>query len=102
MFYYCVSIPEYYKLNPFYCHFLKTINEFIFHINKKYSLFLSKVMEVCDFEDKSQCGWYQPTLEQTSGSYSIHTTNIFKWELGRATDLYPGQEEHRPLIDHTT
>uniref|UniRef100_A0A672TQ22 MAM and LDL receptor class A domain containing 1 n=1 Tax=Strigops habroptila TaxID=2489341 RepID=A0A672TQ22_STRHB len=60
------------------------------------------VMEVCDFEDKNQCGWYQSTLEQTSGSNSIHTTNIFKWELGRGTDLYPGQEKHCPLIDHTT
>ncbi|XP_061208193.1 MAM and LDL-receptor class A domain-containing protein 1 [Neopsephotus bourkii] len=60
------------------------------------------VMEVCNFEDKNQCGWYQPTLEQTPGSNSIHTTNIFKWELGRGTDLYPGQEKHCPLIDHTT
>ncbi|NXD70883.1 MALR1 protein, partial [Eolophus roseicapillus] len=63
---------------------------------------LACVMEFCDFEDKNQCGWYQPTLEQTSGSNSIHTTNIFKWEHGRGTDLYPGQEKHCPLIDHTT
>jgi len=68
----------------------------------KYSLFISKVMEVCNFEDKAQCGWYQPALEQMSGGYYIHTTNIFKWELGRGANLYPGQEQHCPLIDHTT
>ncbi|XP_009328881.1 PREDICTED: MAM and LDL-receptor class A domain-containing protein 1 [Pygoscelis adeliae] len=60
------------------------------------------VMEVCDFEDKTQCGWYQPALEQMSGNYSTHTTSIFKWELGRGANLYPGQEKHCPLIDHTT
>nr|XP_009936237.1 PREDICTED: MAM and LDL-receptor class A domain-containing protein 1 [Opisthocomus hoazin] len=60
------------------------------------------VMEVCNFEDKAQCGWYQPALEQMSGGYYIHTTNIFKWELGRGANLYPGQEQHCPLIDHTT
>ncbi|NXE75196.1 MALR1 protein, partial [Cochlearius cochlearius] len=60
------------------------------------------VMEVCDFEDKNQCGWYQPALEQMSGNDSIHTTNIFKWELGRGANLYPGQEKHCPLFDHTT
>uniref|UniRef100_A0A8C0IFR5 MAM and LDL receptor class A domain containing 1 n=1 Tax=Bubo bubo TaxID=30461 RepID=A0A8C0IFR5_BUBBB len=59
------------------------------------------VMEVCDFEDKNQCGWYQPASEQMSGNYSIHTTNVFKWELGRGANLYPGQENHCPLIDHT-
>uniref|UniRef100_A0A8C8BKF7 MAM and LDL receptor class A domain containing 1 n=1 Tax=Otus sunia TaxID=257818 RepID=A0A8C8BKF7_9STRI len=59
------------------------------------------VMEVCDFEDKNWCGWYQPASEQMSGNYSIHTANIFKWELGRGANLYPGQEKHCPLIDHT-
>uniref|UniRef100_A0A663LWY4 MAM and LDL receptor class A domain containing 1 n=1 Tax=Athene cunicularia TaxID=194338 RepID=A0A663LWY4_ATHCN len=59
------------------------------------------VMEVCDFEDKNQCGWYQPASEQMSENYSIHTANIFKWELGRGANLYPGQENHCPLIDHT-
>ncbi|XP_074753596.1 MAM and LDL-receptor class A domain-containing protein 1 [Athene noctua] len=59
------------------------------------------VMEVCDFEGKNQCGWYQPALEQMSENYSIHTANIFKWELGRGANLYPGQENHCPLIDHT-
>ncbi|NWH70951.1 MALR1 protein, partial [Piaya cayana] len=61
----------------------------------------SCVMEVCDFKDKNYCGWHQPALEQMSGNDSIDTTNIFKWELGRGADLYPGQEEDRPLIDHT-
>ncbi|XP_071417344.1 MAM and LDL-receptor class A domain-containing protein 1 [Pithys albifrons albifrons] len=60
------------------------------------------VMEVCDFEDKTQCGWHQPTLEQMSESYSIHATNIFKWKLGRGANLYPEQEQHSPLTDHTT
>lgn len=59
-------------------------------------------MEVCNFEDKNQCGWYQPALEQISGNDSIHNTNLFKWELGRGANLYPGQEKHCPLIDHTT
>ncbi|XP_032545476.1 MAM and LDL-receptor class A domain-containing protein 1 [Chiroxiphia lanceolata] len=60
------------------------------------------VMEVCDFEDKNLCGWHQPASEQMSGSYSIHTTNIFKWKLGRGANLYPEQEQHSPLTDHTT
>uniref|UniRef100_A0A8C3PNX2 MAM and LDL receptor class A domain containing 1 n=1 Tax=Calidris pygmaea TaxID=425635 RepID=A0A8C3PNX2_9CHAR len=60
------------------------------------------VMEVCDFEDKNQCGWYQPALEPMSGNYFIRTANIFKWELGRGANLYPEQEEDCPLIDHTT
>ncbi|XP_027743387.1 MAM and LDL-receptor class A domain-containing protein 1, partial [Empidonax traillii] len=60
------------------------------------------VMEVCNFEDKNLCGWHQAALEQMSGSYSIHTTNIFKWKLGRGANLYPEQEQHSPLTDHTT
>ncbi|KAK2531283.1 Malrd1 [Columba livia] len=60
------------------------------------------VMEVCDFEDTNHCGWYQPTLRQMSRNDSIHTTNIFKWELGRGANLHPEEEKHCPLIDHTT
>ncbi|KAK2536438.1 Malrd1 [Columba guinea] len=63
---------------------------------------LYNVMEVCDFEDTNHCGWYQPTLRQMSRNYSIHTTNIFKWELGRGANLHPEEEKHCPLIDHTT
>ncbi|XP_071591185.1 MAM and LDL-receptor class A domain-containing protein 1 isoform X2 [Heliangelus exortis] len=59
------------------------------------------VKEVCNFEDKNKCGWYQPALEQMSGNNSTHSANIFKWELGRGANLYPGQEEHCPLNDHT-
>ncbi|OPJ81745.1 MAM and LDL-receptor class A domain-containing protein 1 [Patagioenas fasciata monilis] len=60
------------------------------------------VMEVCDFEDTNQCGWYQPTLRQMSRNYSIHTTNVFRWEPGRGANLHPEEEKHCPLIDHTT
>ncbi|NWX07388.1 MALR1 protein, partial [Caloenas nicobarica] len=60
------------------------------------------VMEGCDFEDTDQCGWYQPALREMSRNYSIHTTNIFKWELGRGANLHPEEEKHCPLIDHTT
>ncbi|NWU91638.1 MALR1 protein, partial [Upupa epops] len=60
------------------------------------------VKELCDFEDKNKCGWYQPALEPMSGNYSSRTTSIFKWELGRGANLYPGQEKHCPLTDHTT
>ncbi|NXK56744.1 MALR1 protein, partial [Chauna torquata] len=59
-------------------------------------------MEVCNFEDNTQCGWYQPALEQMSGTDSVHTTNIFKWELGSGANLYPGEEEQCPSTDHTT
>ncbi|NXN98006.1 MALR1 protein, partial [Rhinopomastus cyanomelas] len=59
------------------------------------------VKEVCDFEDKNKCGWYQPALGQMSGKYPSHTTSIFKWELGRGANLYPGQDKHCPLTDHT-
>ncbi|XP_009074857.1 PREDICTED: MAM and LDL-receptor class A domain-containing protein 1, partial [Acanthisitta chloris] len=58
-------------------------------------------MEVCDFEDKNLCGWHQPALEQMSGNYSVHITNIFKWKLGRGANLYPEQEQDSPLTDHT-
>ncbi|XP_051465140.1 MAM and LDL-receptor class A domain-containing protein 1 [Apus apus] len=60
------------------------------------------VKEFCNFEDKSKCGWYQPALEQMSEDYSTHTTNVYKWELGRGANLYPAQEKYCPLIDHTT
>ncbi|NXQ07814.1 MALR1 protein, partial [Vidua macroura] len=59
------------------------------------------VMEVCDFEDKDLCGWHQPALEQMSGNYSILFTKKFKWQLGRGANLYPEEEQHCPLIDHT-
>uniref|UniRef100_A0A8C3C7D9 MAM and LDL receptor class A domain containing 1 n=1 Tax=Cairina moschata TaxID=8855 RepID=A0A8C3C7D9_CAIMO len=59
-------------------------------------------MEVCNFEDKTLCGWYQPAFEQNSRTDSIHDTNIFKWELGSGANLYPGEEEHCPSTDHTT
>ncbi|XP_033367551.1 MAM and LDL-receptor class A domain-containing protein 1 [Parus major] len=60
------------------------------------------VMEVCDFEDKDLCGWHQPALEQMSGIYSIPIRKTFKWQLGRGANLYPEQEQHCPLTDHTT
>uniref|UniRef100_H0YSL1 MAM and LDL receptor class A domain containing 1 n=1 Tax=Taeniopygia guttata TaxID=59729 RepID=H0YSL1_TAEGU len=60
------------------------------------------VMEVCDFEDKDLCGWHQPALEQMSRNYSILFTKTFKWQLGRGANLYPEEEQHCPLTDHTT
>ncbi|XP_062423588.1 MAM and LDL-receptor class A domain-containing protein 1 [Rhea pennata] len=57
--------------------------------------------EVCNFEDKTLCGWYQPALEETE-TVSILSTNVFKWGLGRGANLFPGQENHSPLTDHTT
>ncbi|XP_063032459.1 MAM and LDL-receptor class A domain-containing protein 1 [Melospiza melodia melodia] len=60
------------------------------------------VSEVCDFEDKDLCGWYQPALEQMSGNDSILITKTFKWQLGRGANLYPEEEQHCPLTDHTT
>ncbi|XP_013804776.1 MAM and LDL-receptor class A domain-containing protein 1 [Apteryx mantelli] len=59
-------------------------------------------MEVCNFEDKTLCGWYQPALEEMSESDSIHSTNIFQWGLGRGANVFPGQEKHSPSTDHTT
>uniref|UniRef100_A0A803V093 MAM and LDL receptor class A domain containing 1 n=1 Tax=Ficedula albicollis TaxID=59894 RepID=A0A803V093_FICAL len=59
-------------------------------------------MEVCDFEEKDLCGWHQPALEEMSENYSTLTTKTFKWQLGRGANLYPEQEEHCPLTDHTT
>ncbi|NWY41718.1 MALR1 protein, partial [Sylvia atricapilla] len=59
------------------------------------------VMEVCDFEDKNLCGWHQPALEQMSGTYSVHITKTFMWQLGRGANRYP-QQGHCPLTDHTT
>uniref|UniRef100_A0A669QU01 MAM and LDL receptor class A domain containing 1 n=1 Tax=Phasianus colchicus TaxID=9054 RepID=A0A669QU01_PHACC len=55
--------------------------------------------EICNFEDNTQCGWYQPALEEISETDSI--TKIFKWELGSGAKLYPGEEEHCPSTDHT-
>uniref|UniRef100_A0A803VYM0 MAM and LDL receptor class A domain containing 1 n=1 Tax=Ficedula albicollis TaxID=59894 RepID=A0A803VYM0_FICAL len=62
----------------------------------------SASMEVCDFEEKDLCGWHQPALEEMSENYSTLTTKTFKWQLGRGANLYPEQEEHCPLTDHTT
>ncbi|XP_010214254.1 PREDICTED: MAM and LDL-receptor class A domain-containing protein 1 [Tinamus guttatus] len=62
----------------------------------------SCAMEMCNFEDKSLCGWYQAALEATSETDSIHSTNIFSWGLGRGANLFPGEEKNSPSVDHTT
>nr|AGN95663.1 Diet1 [Gallus gallus] len=56
--------------------------------------------EICNFEDNTQCGWYQPALKETPETDSI--TKMFKWELGSGAKLYPGEEEHCASTDHTT
>ncbi|XP_015708985.1 MAM and LDL-receptor class A domain-containing protein 1 isoform X1 [Coturnix japonica] len=56
--------------------------------------------EICSFEDNTQCGWYQPALEEIQDTDSI--AKMFKWELGSGAKLYPGEEEHCPSTDHTT
>jgi len=73
---------------------------FYHYINVKYSLFISKAKEICNFEDNTQCGWYQPALKETPETDSI--TKMFKWELGSGAKLYPGEEEHCASTDHTT
>lgn len=66
----------------------------------KYLLFISTAKEICDFEDNTLCGWYQPALQEISETDSI--TKMFKWEHGSGAKLYPGEEEHCPSTDHTT
>ncbi|XP_057354250.1 MAM and LDL-receptor class A domain-containing protein 1 [Manis pentadactyla] len=56
----------------------------------------SCAMEVCSFEKGNLCKWYQ--------SISDHLTqdsNTFRWGFGHGTSIHHGEENHRPLVDHT-
>uniref|UniRef100_A0A8C6QSZ3 MAM and LDL receptor class A domain containing 1 n=2 Tax=Nannospalax galili TaxID=1026970 RepID=A0A8C6QSZ3_NANGA len=56
----------------------------------------SCVMEVCTFEERSLCKWYQPIPEN-----SLHGSNTFSWGLGNGNSIHYGEENHRPSVDHT-
>ncbi|XP_044084529.1 MAM and LDL-receptor class A domain-containing protein 1 [Neovison vison] len=53
--------------------------------------------EVCSFEKGSLCQWYQPIPEDL-----IQDSNTFRWGLGNGISIHHGEENHRPLVDHTT
>ncbi|CAD7679155.1 unnamed protein product [Nyctereutes procyonoides] len=55
------------------------------------------VMKVCSFEKESLCKWYQSIPEML-----IQDSNTFRWGLGNGTSIHHGEENHRPLVDHTT
>ncbi|KAJ7322263.1 hypothetical protein JRQ81_018550, partial [Phrynocephalus forsythii] len=56
--------------------------------------------EACDFEHRNLCEWYQPTA--TMGrTTTAHTAHVFQWAPGKGASIHPGEENHRPLTDHT-
>lgn len=56
----------------------------------------SCVMEVCTFEKRNLCKWYQPVPENL-----IQDSNTFSWGLGNGISIHHGEEDHRPSVDHT-
>ncbi|XP_058525682.1 MAM and LDL-receptor class A domain-containing protein 1 [Ochotona princeps] len=56
----------------------------------------SCVTEVCNFENGSLCNWYQPILVDL-----LPDSNTFRWGLGNGISIHQGEENHRPLVDHT-
>ncbi|KAM8967148.1 MAM and LDL-receptor class A domain-containing protein 1 [Pelodytes ibericus] len=52
--------------------------------------------EYCNFEDGSTCQWFQPL------SVLFKRDTAFEWEIGQGSTIHPGEESHRPLLDHTT
>ncbi|XP_052012808.1 MAM and LDL-receptor class A domain-containing protein 1 [Apodemus sylvaticus] len=56
----------------------------------------SCVLEVCTFEERNLCKWYQPTTAN-----SLHDSNTFRWGLGNGISIHHGEENHRPSVDHT-
>ncbi|XP_041421793.1 MAM and LDL-receptor class A domain-containing protein 1 isoform X2 [Xenopus laevis] len=50
--------------------------------------------EYCNFENGSTCQWYQPNS-------SLRRETIFQWEISKGSTIHPGEENHRPLNDHT-
>nr|XP_008000626.2 MAM and LDL-receptor class A domain-containing protein 1 [Chlorocebus sabaeus] len=56
----------------------------------------SCVMEVCSFEKRSLCKWYQPIPV-----HLLQDSNTFRWGLGNGISIHHGEENHRPSVDHT-
>ncbi|XP_007934543.1 MAM and LDL-receptor class A domain-containing protein 1 [Orycteropus afer afer] len=56
----------------------------------------SCVTEVCSFEKRNLCKWYQPIPVNLFQDF-----NIFKWGLGNGKSIHHGEENHRPSMDHT-
>lgn len=56
----------------------------------------SCVLEVCTFEERNLCKWYQP-----EPANSLHDANTFRWGLSNGFSIHHGEENHRPSIDHT-
>ncbi|XP_036044862.1 MAM and LDL-receptor class A domain-containing protein 1 [Onychomys torridus] len=56
----------------------------------------SCVLEVCTFEERDLCKWYQPKTAN-----SLHDSNTFRWGLGNGISIHHGEENHRPSVDHT-
>ncbi|KAM9308125.1 MAM and LDL-receptor class A domain-containing protein 1 [Gastrophryne carolinensis] len=53
------------------------------------------VSEYCSFENGSMCQWFQP------GATSFRPDAVFHWEVGQGITIHPGEESHRPGLDHT-
>ncbi|XP_068091691.1 MAM and LDL-receptor class A domain-containing protein 1 isoform X2 [Hyperolius riggenbachi] len=54
------------------------------------------VSEYCDFENETVCNWFQP------GVSVFRRDAAFHWEVGQGMTRVPGEETHRPALDHTT
>ncbi|NP_001297043.1 MAM and LDL-receptor class A domain-containing protein 1 precursor [Xenopus tropicalis] len=50
--------------------------------------------EYCSFENGSMCQWFQPNS-------SLRRETVFLWDIGKGSTIHPGEENHRPLRDHT-
>ncbi|KAM9501604.1 MAM and LDL-receptor class A domain-containing protein 1 [Clarias gariepinus] len=53
------------------------------------------VMERCYFEGGNLCGW---TLDSPKPPVPLHA---FQWLIGQGETIYHGEEDHRPVNDHT-
>ncbi|XP_077347057.1 MAM and LDL-receptor class A domain-containing protein 1 isoform X1 [Lithobates pipiens] len=56
----------------------------------------SCVSEYCSFENGSMCEWFHP------GANAFRRDAAFHWEVGQGITIHPGEESHRPVLDHTT
>ncbi|XP_055449902.1 MAM and LDL-receptor class A domain-containing protein 1 isoform X1 [Psammomys obesus] len=56
----------------------------------------SCVLDICTFEERNLCRWYQPNPAK-----SLHDSNVFGWGLGNGISIHHGEEQHRPSVDHT-
>uniref|UniRef100_A0A8C5KA78 MAM and LDL receptor class A domain containing 1 n=1 Tax=Jaculus jaculus TaxID=51337 RepID=A0A8C5KA78_JACJA len=54
------------------------------------------VQEVCTFEERNLCKWYQPIP-----AHLLQNSNTFRWGLGNGISIHHGEENHRPSVDHT-